>query len=589
MRRIAFLLILAALVLSLCAPALAAPQQERRVALIIGNGAYKAGPLKNPANDARDMAGVLRSVGFEVILRENANLRAMNDAIDQFWQSLKKGGVGLFFFAGHGLQVAGENYLVPVDARVALEKDVPYECVNAGRVLGRMEDAGNGLNIVILDACRNNPFARSFRSDSRGLAKMDAPSGSLVAFATAPGDVAADGEGKNGLYTSHLLRVLRMPGLKIEDVLKQVRIGVAADSARMGKRQTPWESSSLMGDFYFAGGGQVASLAPAASFVPPAQAAPQAQSAQAMPEALASFFGQGAAPSQFNGSLEGTRWTARGSIPDTPTGMEFLPGGVLRYVELGNVIDRGAIWRQSGDTVTIRINDYAEYTGKISGVTISGSAQNPQAKWTWTARLAHVAPAASPQSSALNTPNDELRNLGRPVLRGAAGKPVLVYVSDPFCIYCRQAYSFLMERTAGFSELRLAHMPLKTHPGSGAACVILAWAEANTRQRFPEFVRFAYTELAMPGTARTGRGETDEAKAANDVAAAFLARFPELKTLGADGPAIIDALRNSSYASAVSDDMAKARALNITGTPVTFVGQERVSGFDRVRLGELLR
>jgi formylglycine-generating enzyme required for sulfatase activity len=251
MKRVLALFVLASLVLGLSASAFA----ERRVALIIGNGAYKTAPLKNPANDARDMAAALRSVGFEVILRENAGLRQMNEAIDQFWGSLKKGGVGLFFFAGHGMQVAGENFLVPVDARVALEKDVQYECINAGKVLGRMEDAGNGLNIVILDACRNNPFARSFRGESRGLAKMDAPSGSLVAFATAPGDVAADGAGKNGLYTSHLLRNLRTPGLTIENVLKHTRIGVAADSAKLGKRQTPWESSSLMGDFFFAGPG----------------------------------------------------------------------------------------------------------------------------------------------------------------------------------------------------------------------------------------------------------------------------------------------------------------------------------------------
>jgi membrane-associated protease RseP (regulator of RpoE activity) len=255
MRRTAFLLSLLAVALLgvalLAAPAFTAPTQERRVALVIGNGTYKAGPLKNPPNDARDMASALKSVGFEVILRENASLRQMNEAIDQFWNSLKRGGVGLFFFAGHGVQVAGENFLVPVDARIALEKDVQYECVNAGKVLGRMEDAGNGLNIVILDACRNNPFARSFRSESRGLAKMDAPSGSLVAFATAPGDVAADGTGKNGLYTSHLLKHLRTPGLTIERVLKQTRIGVAEESAKLGKRQTPWESSSLMGDFYF--------------------------------------------------------------------------------------------------------------------------------------------------------------------------------------------------------------------------------------------------------------------------------------------------------------------------------------------------
>ncbi len=255
MRRAAILLIVFLLTLGLAVSTLAGPAQaERRVALVIGNGAYKAGPLKNPPNDARDMAASLKSLGFEVIARENATLRQMNEAIDQFWASLKKGGVGLFFFAGHGVQVAGENYLVPVDAKIQLEKDVQYECVNAGRVLDRMEDAGNGLNIVILDACRNNPFARGFRSGSRGLAKMDAPTGSLIAFATAPGDIAADGESRNGLYTGHLLRHLRSPGLTIENVLKQTRIGVAAESAKLGKRQTPWESSSLMGDFYFSGG-----------------------------------------------------------------------------------------------------------------------------------------------------------------------------------------------------------------------------------------------------------------------------------------------------------------------------------------------
>ncbi|PKN08350.1 MAG: hypothetical protein CVU73_07815, partial [Deltaproteobacteria bacterium HGW-Deltaproteobacteria-8] len=182
-------------------------------------------------------------------------------------------------------------------------------------VLGRMEDAGNGLNIVILDACRNNPFARSFRSESRGLAKMDAPTGSLVAFATAPGDVAADGAGKNGLYTSHLLRNLRTPGLKIEDVLKQTRIGVAADSAKMGKRQTPWESSSLMGDFYFKPGVGQAAPAPFAVAFP--SAAPQAPPQVAMAPAPKEPPAPAAEPKV------GDTWT------EPTTGMEFVwvPGG----------------------------------------------------------------------------------------------------------------------------------------------------------------------------------------------------------------------------------------------------------------------
>jgi len=302
-------IVIALLCLFFAAPAPA--QAERRVALIIGNGAYPAAPLKNPANDARDMAATLKSLGFEVILKVNAPLRQMNEAIDQFWGRLKQGGVGLFFFAGHGLQVAGENYLVPVDARITVERDVQYACVNAGKILGRMEDAGNGLNIVILDACRNNPFARSFRGESRGLAKMDAPTGSLIAYATAPGDVAADGEGANGLYTSHLLKNLRTPGLKVEDVLKRVRIGVANDSAKLGHRQTPWESSSLMGDFYFAGAGSGG-----AQPLPPQEPSGPQVAMGAKPQARPS------PPPPVNPKV-GDTWT------DPVTGMAFVwvPGG----------------------------------------------------------------------------------------------------------------------------------------------------------------------------------------------------------------------------------------------------------------------
>ncbi|MHC1700096.1 MAG: caspase family protein [Humidesulfovibrio sp.] len=220
----------------------------RRVALVIGNGAYPSAPLRNPVNDARDMAATLRGLGFEVILRENASLRQMEDAVDELWKRLKAGGAGLFFFAGHGLQVAGRNYLVPVDARLAAEQDVKYRCMDAGLVLGRMENAGNQLNIVILDACRNNPYSRNFRSVNEGLAKMDAPRGSIVAYATAPDSVAADGAGKNGVYTGQLLKHMRTPGLPIEEMFKRVRIGVLGETQ---EKQVPWEASSLTGDFSF--------------------------------------------------------------------------------------------------------------------------------------------------------------------------------------------------------------------------------------------------------------------------------------------------------------------------------------------------
>jgi len=173
----------------------------------------------------------------------------MEKAIRNFGKRLRKyGGVGLFYYAGHGMQINGRNYLIPVDAEIDTESDVNFEAVDAGRVLGKMEDAGNNLNIVILDACRDNPFARIFRSVSQGLARMDAPTGSIVAYATSPGSVAADGMNRNGLYTSMLLKHMTTPGLSIEEFFKIVRIDVMNGS---GRKQVPWESSSLTGDFYF--------------------------------------------------------------------------------------------------------------------------------------------------------------------------------------------------------------------------------------------------------------------------------------------------------------------------------------------------
>ena len=254
------ILILSLVTLMQCLPAQAErginikPNSQTRTALVIGNSEYKFSPLKNPANDASDMASALRDSGFDVILKINASQLSMEKAIKSFGKKLRSGGIGLFYFAGHGLQVEGRNYLLPVDADIESESDVKYDAVDAGRVLGKMEDAGNDLNIVILDACRNNPFARSFRSADKGLAKMDAPTGSFIAYATAPGSVAADGDGRNGLYTQYLLQYMKEPNLSVERVFKKVRLAVVNDTAL---KQTPWESSSLLGDFYFHGNGQV--------------------------------------------------------------------------------------------------------------------------------------------------------------------------------------------------------------------------------------------------------------------------------------------------------------------------------------------
>jgi hypothetical protein len=239
--------------------AVPATSAESRVALIIGNGNYKDFPLANPTNDARDIAVALTGLGFQVILRENVNQRGMKQAVREFGDRIKAGSVGLFYFAGHGIQVKGRNYLVPVGSQIQREDEVEDESVDVNLVLEKMEAAGNRLNIVVLDACRNNPFQRSFRSASRGLAPLDAAKGTLIAFATAPGSVAADGVGRNGVFTRHLLTSLKHPESDIEKVFRRVRAAVLDETKG---QQVPWETSSLTGDFYF-NPGQTGAAAPA--------------------------------------------------------------------------------------------------------------------------------------------------------------------------------------------------------------------------------------------------------------------------------------------------------------------------------------
>jgi uncharacterized caspase-like protein len=276
--------------------------QERRTALVIGNSAYQKSPLVNPVNDAQAMAATLGSLGFTVTKIENASKGQMANAIRQFGDTIKLGGVGLFYFAGHGVQVNGENFLIPVDDDIQDKGQVATKGLEAKLVLQAMSNAKNRLNVVILDACRNNPFAQSAsralvptgntdgraRSDSAGgLAPMEALVGTLIAFATAPESVAADGSGKNGVYTENLLRNITEPGLRIEDVFKRTRFGVRQET---GGRQVPWENTSLEGDFYFVApstgsvassgsagqsttlaGGQQASLQPSRSDTPAAK------------------------------------------------------------------------------------------------------------------------------------------------------------------------------------------------------------------------------------------------------------------------------------------------------------------------------
>jgi formylglycine-generating enzyme required for sulfatase activity len=231
--------------LALCALTSAEVLAQKRVALLVGNAAYAAAPLANPVNDASDLAAALKARGFETVVALNSSRSDMTARIRSFVDKLEPGAVALFYYAGHGMQVRGKNYIIPVDAKVQSEADVLDQGVELDGILQRLEMKSAAINLVILDACRNNPFTRSYGG---GLASIDAPKGTLIAFATSPGKVALDGKGRNGVYTKHLLANLNAPGLKVEDVFKRVRIGVSEESQG---QQVPWENTSLTGDFYF--------------------------------------------------------------------------------------------------------------------------------------------------------------------------------------------------------------------------------------------------------------------------------------------------------------------------------------------------
>ena len=231
-------------------------RDERRYALVIGNAAYPAriGELKNPVNDATDMAAELKKSNFEVQLLTNATYGQIRAALLKFKEKLDKGErdktVGLFYFAGHGLRQETENYIVPVDAVIEYEDDIWRYCFPVQKmVLTNMESSNSRMNIVILDACRNNPFPSITRATGQqGLTEMAKGRGSFIAYATAPGSVAIDGTGRNGLYTQEVLKAMRKPGLTIEQVFKEVRLNVLRLS---GERQNTWDSSNITGEFYF--------------------------------------------------------------------------------------------------------------------------------------------------------------------------------------------------------------------------------------------------------------------------------------------------------------------------------------------------
>lgn len=223
-----------------------APAQ--RIALVIGNAAYRNDPLDNPVNDARLIAKSLAQASFKVDLRENLDRRGLLEAIRTFGNRLNEDTIAVFYYAGHGLQLRDSNFLIPVDADIQSQEEIPVTGMNVGFLLDRMAGARSRVNIVILDACRNNPFAERTKSLPRGLAQMDAPLGTVLAYATGPGKLASDGTGGHGVYAQHLAQHLLTPGLPIETMFRRVREGVVRETRQ---QQIPWESTSLQGDFAF--------------------------------------------------------------------------------------------------------------------------------------------------------------------------------------------------------------------------------------------------------------------------------------------------------------------------------------------------
>lgn len=307
-----------------CGPGWAAGP-ERRVALILGNSAYRHAPsLPNPANDARAMADSLRAAGFELVggaPQIDLDRAGTERAIRSFGAKLAGADVGLFFYAGHGMQARGTNYLLPVSANLEKESDVRYELIDIAMVLDEMALAESRMNIVILDACRNNPFGgRGLRAASPGLAQMQAPAGTIIAYATQPGAVAADGAGSNSPYTEALSKALLKPGETVFDVFNDVGITVKRNT---GGVQQPWVSASpIEGRFYFLGPTTVVTQ-------PPPEAPP---AAGADKETL------------FWDSIKGSsnRGLFEAYLKQFPQGT-FTPIAEARIAELGGTVERAPV------------------------------------------------------------------------------------------------------------------------------------------------------------------------------------------------------------------------------------------------------
>ena len=221
-----------------------------RVALVIGNAKYERSPLSNPVNDARDISASLTKLGFDVVTVVNGTRRQMEEAIIDLGKRSDAGSVALFYYSGHGIQNNGHNYLIPIGANIASAADLEYECTDVNRVLSNLEEAQCTMNIVVLDACRDDPFSKSWArsASSQGLTGINAPFGTLIAYATAPGSVAIDGAGRHSPFSQAFLNTLSVPGLSLFDFFQQIQQSVQQET---GGKQIPWLASSFLGQFYF--------------------------------------------------------------------------------------------------------------------------------------------------------------------------------------------------------------------------------------------------------------------------------------------------------------------------------------------------
>lgn len=381
---------------------------EHRLALVIGNANYRNAPLTNPVNDARLMETVLKQAGFQVIKAENASLRETRRLVRDFGDRLKqRGGVGLFYFAGHGVQVKGENYLVSIDSDIRNEDEVAEDALNAQLVLEKMQSAGNRVNLVILDACRNNPFAVRSRASGMGLATMSAPSGSMVAYSTSPGSVASDGTGQNGLYTQHLAKVISNPGLPVEEVFKQVRTLVRRDS---NNQQTPWENTALEGQFYFQPS-QLAAIAPAL-----VTGAPRVENSDAT-------------------KLELSLWETvknSGSVDELRSYLARYPQGVFSQVAHSRVASLQAFAKPMANSAVITPSVAASQAGTA---VVSSTAAKPAAAASTLALAGQSAKPSTAAEAKPSLPAAMLDNKGKPFPDGeyVAGTTKFTgrFASDP--------------------------------------------------------------------------------------------------------------------------------------------------------------